>query len=96
MDDGRRDGDPGEVDATTEPVKSARRSSTCPRCGSHDIAEIQYGEPAYSTHLEADREAHRVVLGGCVVRDDQPDRTCTGCGLEFRADGVAPVLDPTS
>jgi hypothetical protein len=84
------------VDATSEPLKSGRRSSTCPRCGSRETARIQYGMPAFSKRLEADLEAHRVVLGGCVVWDDQPDRSCSACGLEFRADGVASVLDPTS
>ena len=96
MDDGRRDGDPGEAGATTEPVKTARRTNACPRCGSHEIARIQYGMPAFSKRLEADLEAHRVVLGGCIVWDDQPDRSCSACGLEFRADGVSPLLDPTS
>jgi len=95
MDDGRRDGDPGEADTTNEPVKTARRSSTCPRCGSHEIARIQYGMPAFSPRLEADLAAQRVALGGCMVWDDQPDRSCSACGLEFRADGVSPVLDPT-
>jgi len=77
-------------------VKTARSSATCPSCGSRTIAKIQYGEPAYSEELEADLEAHRVVLGGCMVWDDQPDRSCTSCGLEFRADGRPSVLDPES
>lgn len=76
-------------------MKTAPRSMTCPRCGSPAIARIQYGEPAHSEQLTADLEAHRVVLGGCVVWDDQPNRTCTACGLEFRADRRPPVLDPT-
>ena len=96
MNDGRRDGDPGEADTTTEPVKTARRSGTCPRCRSHEIAKIQYGMPAFSKRLEADLAAHRVVLGGCMVWDEQADRSCTACGLEFRADGRPLVLDPAS
>lgn len=52
--------------------------------------------PAYSERLAADLEAHRVVLGGCVVWGDQPDLSCTACGLGFRADGRRPVVDPTS
>jgi hypothetical protein len=84
------------VDATSEPVKTARRSRTCPGCGSREIATILRGVPAYSEGLEADLEARRVVLGGCMVWDDQPDLSCTACGLEFRADGRSPVLDPTS
>ena len=51
--------------------------------------------PAFSPRLEADLAAQRVALGGCMVWDDQPDRSCSACGLEFRADGVSPVLDPT-
>jgi hypothetical protein len=54
---------------------------------------IQYGMPAYSERLAADLAAHRVVLGGCMVWDDQPDLSCAACGLEFRADGRPPA-DP--
>ena len=77
-------------------MKTARRSRTCPRCGSHEIATILRGEPASSEGLEADLEARRVVLGGCMVWDGQPDCICTACSLEFRADGLPPILDPTS
>jgi transcription elongation factor Elf1 len=66
---------------------------TCPRCGAHEIAEISYGMPAYSTELEADLTAHRVVLGGCVVWQDQPDLQCTACGQTFRADGRSVVAE---
>ena len=84
------------MDATSEPVKTARRSRACPRCGSREIAMVQYGMPALSDQLEADLTAYRVVLGGCMVWDEQPDRSCTTCGLEFRADGRPPVADPWS
>ena len=92
---GGPDDDARKVAATSDPVKTARSNTTCPSCRSRGVARIQYGEPAYSEGLEADLEAHRVVLGGCVVWDDQHDRSCRACGLEFRAEGVAPVLDPT-
>ena len=88
------DDEPGKVAATSEPVKTARKVRACPRCGSRETARIQYGMPAYSERLEADLVAHRVVLGGCMVGPDQPDLSCTACGLEFRADGRPPVLDP--
>jgi hypothetical protein len=52
--------------------------------------------PALSDRLEADLEARRVVLGGCMTWDDQPDRSCRTCGLEFRADGRPPVAEPWS
>ena len=75
-------------------MKTARKARVCPRCGSREIAKIQYGMPAFSEQLEADLAARRVVTGGCMVWPDQPDRSCTACGLEFRADGRPSVLDP--
>ena len=90
------DVDPGRVAATNDRVKTTRGGRVCPRCGSREIATILRGEPAYSNNLEADLETRRVVLGGCVVWDDQPDLGCAACGLEFRADGRPPVLDPQS
>ncbi len=75
-----------------EPPMTTTSVSACPRCGSSEIARIQYGEPAYSPTLEADLDAHRVVLGGCMVGEGQPDRACTTCGLEFRRDGRPATL----
>jgi hypothetical protein len=84
------------MDATSEPMKTARRSGVCPRCGSSEIARVQYGMPALSDQLKADLAAHRVVLGGCMIRPDQPDRACAVCGLEYRTDGRPPIVDPWS
>ena len=88
------DDEPGEVDATSELVKVARKVRVCPRCGSRETVRIQYGMPAYSERLEADLAVHRVVLGGCMVWDGQPDLNCSVCGLEFLAGGRPPVVDP--
>ena len=90
------DDDPGKVAGTSEPAKAARKARVCPRCGSRETVRIQYGMPAHSDRLAADLEAHRVVLGGCMIWPDQPDHSCSACGLEFRADGRPPVVDPTS
>jgi DNA-directed RNA polymerase subunit RPC12/RpoP len=84
------------MDDTNEPVTTARRSRACPRCGSREIARVRYGMPPLGDQPEADLAARRVVLGGCMVWDDQPDRSCRTCGLEFRADGRTPVADPWS
>ena len=84
------------MDATSEPVKTARRSMACPRCCSREVARVQYGMPALSDQLEAYLAAHRVVLGGCMIGPDQPDRACTVCGLEFRTDVRPPIVDPWS
>ena len=88
------DDEPGKVAATSEPVRTARKARVCPRCGSRETVRIEYGMPAHSDRLEADLAAHRVVLGGCMVWDGQPELSCSACGLEFRADGRPPVVDP--
>ncbi len=36
----------------------------------------------YSEELFADVNAGRVVLGGCLVTDDDPSHRCNQCGLE--------------
>jgi hypothetical protein len=71
--------------ATREPTVA------CPRCGSPTVAKILYGYPAFSQKLQADLDAGRVVLGGCVVWEGRPDHACTSCRFEFRTDGVVPV-----
>lgn len=55
----------------------------CPECGSLRIARIVYGEPPADARLEAEIRAGRIVLGGCVVAEDQPDVRCANCGTEF-------------
>ncbi len=64
----------------------------CPRCGSSSLARVLYGEPAPSAALEADIGAGRVVLGGCIVTGDEPNRRCRHCRTEFGgADLPAPA-----
>jgi len=76
-----------------EPKTAETRHAICRRCGSRDVAWILRGYPAMDDELKADLRAHRVTLGGCVVREGQPDHRCNTCGLAFRADG-RPVRVP--
>jgi hypothetical protein len=69
------------------------RRAICQRCGSSDVAWILRGYPAMDEKLQAELRAHRVTLGGCIVREGQPDHRCNTCGLAFRADG-RPVRIP--
>jgi len=46
------------------------------------MAEILYGEPAYSS-VERDLEGERIVLGGCVVNDHDPTWQCVDCGAQI-------------
>ena len=42
-----------------------------------------YGEPAISDKLQADLDAGRAHLGGCVIDFDDPNRHCNDCGAEW-------------
>lgn len=61
----------------------------CPECGSENIAEILWGEPAFSKELEHDLETGRIVLGGCCITGEDPEWHCNDCGCEFGADSQA-------
>ena len=52
----------------------------CPECGSGRVARILYGLPHFSEELERKLEAGEVVLGGCMISDDDPTRQCAECG----------------
>lgn len=67
-----------------------RTTKRCPKCGSHNSAAILWGMPAFSAELEKDIDEGRVVLGGCCVVGDDPDRHCNDCGHEWRTSSRAP------
>lgn len=48
----------------------------CLNCNSSRIAKIQYGYPIYDDKMEKDISDERIVLGGCCVKDDDPDYHC--------------------
>ncbi len=51
----------------------------CPSCASCKIARIRYGLPAFNENLERDLEAGRIVLGGCLVSENDPQWKCLDC-----------------
>lgn len=40
----------------------------CPKCKSKDVVQILYGVPSYEA-----MEAYESMLGGCLVKDNDPD-----------------------
>lgn len=66
----------------------------CPNCGSSETARIEYGlikvEPG--GQFDRDLETGRVVLGGCMISGDDPDRYCRSCGHSWRARRAKPRL----
>lgn len=59
------------------------RPSTCPKCGSIRIARYLYGEPMFSDQLQADLDAGKIVLGGCIITGDDPKWKCMECETEI-------------
>jgi hypothetical protein len=54
----------------------------CPECGAVEVVPIVYGYPAADSELMRAAQAGEVVLGGCVIEDDQPYWRCRNCGSE--------------
>jgi len=52
---------------------------TCPNCNSPLFAEILYGMPDYDNDLEQAIEEGKIVLGGCIISDNDPDYQCLVC-----------------
>jgi hypothetical protein len=50
----------------------------CPNCGEKSAVAIIYGFP--SKKLLRQEKRKEVVLGGCIVMADDPDRKCLECG----------------
>jgi hypothetical protein len=83
-----------EFEQATDETRASRRArpdsdepQRCPSCGSHSLAAIEYGLPAFSEELREDEELGRVVLGGCLVTDDDPTKRCLACGIVIWPDG---------
>ncbi|SEF52129.1 hypothetical protein SAMN04489712_101293 [Thermomonospora echinospora] len=54
----------------------------CPHCGEQPIP-IMYGYPAnMAVAFEAERRGE-IVIGGCVVDDDNPIWFCRACGRRY-------------
>ncbi len=60
------------------------RRGKCPQCGSRSIARIAFGMPAWGQDLEEELASGRLVLGGCCVTGDDPDRHCNQCGHQWQ------------
>jgi len=62
-----------------------RKHTTCPQCESQDIAHIIWGYiPNIDEKLKQDLENSKVVLGGCLVTDHDPNLACNNCFHRWR------------
>jgi len=56
----------------------------CPKCNSSSVATIFWGYPADMDSLKEALEKKEIVLGGCVVTDDDPKLECNNCNYRWR------------
>jgi hypothetical protein len=57
----------------------------CPSCSCSKVAHILYGLPALTDELQQAIDEQRVVLGGCLVKENAPVGICIYCGYKFPA-----------
>jgi len=53
-------------------ITSKKKPKKCPACGSKKVAKILWGLPAFSPELEIDLKEGKIVLGGCIISDNDP------------------------
>jgi len=53
----------------------------CPSCASNNIAAIAFGYPGPEMMEESQRG--KIVLGGCIVTDDDPEWHCKDCAHQW-------------
>ena len=51
----------------------------CPQCKSTNIAEILWGFPPISDFLQEEMKKKKIVLGGCIITDNDPQWECNSC-----------------
>jgi hypothetical protein len=74
---------PADIDRQYERLRPARLPSglkVCPQCEG-DLIPIVYGYPGPEMLQEAERG--EILLGGCVVGDDDPHHRCKNCGRQY-------------
>jgi hypothetical protein len=65
------------------PTPRRRRSPPCPECGAKRTAAILFGYPSFDARMQQELEDGIIVLGGCVLGDDEKDFVCNCCGYEW-------------
>jgi hypothetical protein len=61
----------------------------CPECGQENSVPLLYGLPEANAFRQAEQGV--VVLGGCVMPEDEPAFVCRACGLQWGSEA-----DPTA
>ena len=62
-----------------EEIQALIEKLVCPHCVSPNIAIIFWGFPGDMEDIEKSIENKKLVLGGCLVSDNDPKWECTDC-----------------
>lgn len=57
----------------------SEKKPNCPQCNSKNVAWILWGLPADMESLEKELDQGRIVLGGCLVSNNDPKWKCNDC-----------------
>jgi hypothetical protein len=55
----------------------------CPNCDKSWIAEILWGYPPKMDSMDEALEKKEIVLGGCIVTDNDPKWKCNNCNYKW-------------
>lgn len=55
------------------------KKPTCPECKGNNVALIFWGYPADMDVIKEELEKKEIVLGGCLITDDDPQWECNSC-----------------
>ncbi len=57
-------------------IASKKKPNKCPECGSKKVATILWGLPLMNQKVERDLKEGKIVLGGCIISDNDPVWQC--------------------
>lgn len=55
----------------------------CPECKKKEVVKILYGYPGDGMMESAQKK--EIVLGGCIIYPDNPNRQCLNCRHQWKA-----------
>jgi hypothetical protein len=55
----------------------------CPNCDKSSISEIFWGYPADIDSMKESLDKKEIVLGGCLVTDNDPKYECNDCNHQW-------------
>lgn len=65
-----------------KPITVLRKPIKCQKCGKKTVVKILYGEPNLESWELSEKGA--LVLGGCIVHEENPQWACTHCQTEYK------------